>query len=99
MRQQCLTAVKQCCTVRAMDNQALLQAIAVCGTQAELARRIKATTAQVNEWTKGNRPVPPSRCEAIEKATGIKCEDIRSDLEWTRDKKGRVFWREKAKAA
>lgn len=79
-----------------MINQALLDAIAACGTQAELARRISATTAQVNEWKKGDRPIPPMRCEAIEIATAgvVTCEKLRPDVEWTRDANGRAFYRE-----
>ena len=80
-----------------MDNQALLQAIKICGSQAELARRIVAATPQVNEWTKGDRPIPPPRCEQIERATdgGVRCEDLRPDLDWTRDASGRAFYRER----
>lgn len=80
-----------------MENQALLQAIEICGSQAELARRIGATTPQVNEWTKGARPIPPTRCEQIEAATGgaTTCEDLRPDLMWTRDADGHAFYRER----
>lgn len=79
-----------------MDNQALLKAIESCGSQAELARRIVATTAQVNEWTKGARPVPPVRCESIERATNgaVTCEDLRPDLMWARVD-GHAFYRER----
>lgn len=65
-------------------------------TQAELARRIGATTAQVNEW-RGKRPIPAPRCEQIERATGgaITCEMLRPDLEWARID-GRIFWRDRS---
>lgn len=68
-------------------------------TQAELARRIVATTAQVNEWRK-KRPIPAERCAQIETATGgqITCETLRADLDWIRVN-GRVFYRERDKAA
>lgn len=79
-----------------MNRKALVDAIAACGSQAELARRIGATTAQVNEWTKGDRPIPPPRCEQIERATdgAVRCEDLRADLDWHRTPDGRVFYRE-----
>lgn len=79
-----------------MTNQALLKAIAACGTQAELARRIAATTAQIDQWKKGDRPIPAMRCESIEIASGgaVKCEDLRPDVEWTRGVDGRAFYRE-----
>ncbi|MCA9180769.1 MAG: helix-turn-helix domain-containing protein [Planctomycetales bacterium] len=80
-----------------MDNQALLKAIGECGSQAELARRIGVSTPQVNEWTKGQRPIPPTRCERIERATGgaVTCEELRPDLMWTRDQDGNAFYRER----
>lgn len=77
-----------------MNKQALMKAIEVCGSQAELARRIVATTAQVNEWTKGGRPVPALRCWPIEAATDgeVRCEELRPDLDWTRDAAGRPYY-------
>ncbi len=83
-----------------MDNQALLLAIKICGSQAELSRRIVAATQQVNEWTKGERPIPPARCEQIENATdgAVRCEDLRRDLDWIRVN-GRAFWRNKEQKA
>ena len=83
-----------------MDNQALLQAIEICGSQAELARRIVASTPQVNEWTRGERPIPPVRCEQIERATGgvVTSEQLRPALDWVRDSAGRAFYRERLAA-
>ena len=80
-----------------MDNQALLTAIKACGSQAELARRIGATTAQVNEWTKGDRPIPPPRCESIERPTNgaVTCNQLRPDLDWHRNAEGHAFYRER----
>lgn len=58
------------------------RAIAAAGSQAELARKINAFPQQVNEWRVDKRPIPPDRCPAIEAATGIPCEILRSDVEW-----------------
>lgn len=79
-----------------MMNKALLKAIAACDTQAELARRISASTAQVDQWKRGERPIPAMRCEEIEIASGraVTCEELRPDVEWTRDENGRAFYRE-----
>lgn len=76
-----------------MDNPALMKAIELCGSQAELARRLGAFTPQVNEWVKGGRPVPAHRCAAIEAATDglVTCEQLRPDLDWTRVN-GRPFY-------
>lgn len=48
---------------------ALSEAIAICGTQTELARRIggKVKTGHIYHWLR-NR-VPPERCHDIERAT------------------------------
>lgn len=42
---------------------------AVGGRQMELAKAINVSPQQLNQWVKGKRPIPPSRCMAIEKAT------------------------------
>ena len=61
----------------------LKRAIAVAGSQADLARRINVVQQVVNNWLRrGN--VPADYCPAIERATGgaVRCEDLRPDVDW-----------------
>lgn len=68
----------------------IVEAVKAAGGQAALGRIIGASKAQVNQWVHYNDPVPPARCPAIEAETGITCERLRPDVEWVRDKRGRV---------
>ena len=79
-----------------MKNIPLINAFEVCGSQAELARRLGATTPQVSEWAKGDRPIPLHRCEDIEAATdgAVTCEQLRPDVQWIRNGEGKAFYRE-----
>ena len=77
-------------SIRAMLNDVLLrvasaslqEAIAICGTQTELARRIggKVKTGHIYHWLR-NR-VPPERCADIERATEgrVTRHDLRPDV-------------------
>lgn len=38
-------------------------------TQAELAKRLKVSPSNVNQWVTNRRPIPIDKCYAIEKAT------------------------------
>jgi DNA-binding transcriptional regulator YdaS (Cro superfamily) len=68
----------------AMDKQALIQACKTVGGQAALARILAVKPPTVNQWIKGDRPVPADRCVDIEKATAgaVRCEDLRPDVDW-----------------
>lgn len=62
---------------------ALKHATEVCGSQAELARRLGIATQVVNNWARrGN--IPAEYCPSIEKATGgqVVCESLRPDVDW-----------------
>lgn len=60
----------------------LQQAIAICGSQSELARRLggKVRTGHIYHWLRSN--VPPERCAEIEVATAGKVtrEMLRPDV-------------------
>lgn len=60
------------------------QACAYVGGQAELARLLEVSPPTVNQWCKEIREVPPSRCLAIERATGgqVTRADLRPDDYW-----------------
>lgn len=45
------------------------RAAELCGSQAELAARIKAHPSLISQWVTGHRPVAPRHCIAIELAT------------------------------
>jgi DNA-binding transcriptional regulator YdaS (Cro superfamily) len=77
-----------------MDQSRFPEAIEKVGSQSELARLLGLRPQYVNNWI--TRGIPPKRCEAVEAATGIRCEELRPDFEWTRDEAGRPFYRAKA---
>lgn len=60
------------------------------GGQAALARLLDVSPQAVNQWVKGARPVPEKHCPAIEVASGIRCEELRGDVVWTRSATGDV---------
>lgn len=64
------------------------RAVQAIGTQAELARVLGVLPQHVNNWRQ--RGIPAARCPAIEAATGIRCEELRPDVNWTRDAAGVV---------
>jgi DNA-binding transcriptional regulator YdaS (Cro superfamily) len=61
-------------------------------TAAALARDTDASREAARHWLSGRQPIPLDRCPAIEAATAgkVRCEDLRADVDWTRDAKGRV---------
>lgn len=63
---------------------------AVGGQQTELARRISVKPQALSQWIQGVRPIPAQRCADIERETGVRCEELRPDLVWTRDQNGRI---------
>jgi DNA-binding transcriptional regulator YdaS (Cro superfamily) len=71
-----------------MSIENLHLAVKIAGGQAALARAIGRGIKQPHVWTWLNSPnpnqMPPAEyCPAIEKATGVKCEDLRPDIEWS----------------
>ena len=70
---------------------ALEQAIAaVGGKQTDLATALGLKSQAINQWVKGKRPVPAIHCPAIERAAGVRCEELRPDVTWTRNDRGEV---------
>lgn len=67
----------------------LESACRLAGSQTALAVLLQVKPPSVSEWLKRGR-APEDRCAAIESATGIRCEDLRPDIAWTRDTDGRV---------
>lgn len=49
--------------------EAIKRAVEIMGAQNRLADAVGVSKAFVNQWMKGDRPVPAERCRAIESAT------------------------------
>lgn len=58
------------------------RAVKAVGGQAALAAALGVSSSFVNQWVTGKRPVPPTRCRAIEAATNsvVTCEELRPDV-------------------
>lgn len=67
---------------------ALTRAIEVATGVGELASAIGVTQTAVSNWR--SRGVPLAQCPAIERATGIRCHELRPDVTWLRDSDGQV---------
>lgn len=61
---------------------AIERAVAAVGGQTNLAAAIGVTPSFVNQWVAGVRPVPATRCRAIEDATNgqVTCAELRPDV-------------------
>ncbi len=71
-----------------MSIESLQRAVTIAGGQAALARLIGRGIKQPHVWNWLNSPnpdeMPPAEyCPAIEKTTGVKCEELRPDIEWS----------------
>lgn len=64
------------------------RAIQIAGSQADLARALGVLPQHLTNWRK--RGIPADRCPDIERATGLRCEDLRPELHWNRDAAGAV---------
>jgi DNA-binding transcriptional regulator YdaS (Cro superfamily) len=63
-------------------SDAIVRATVVAGGQASLAVMLDVAPATVNQWVKKKRPIPADRCPDIEAFTGVRCEDLRPDVNW-----------------
>ena len=71
-----------------MSIEALQIAVEKAGGQTALATKIGRGIRQAHVWgwlnSKNPEEMPPAEyCPAIEKATGVRCEDLRPDIEWS----------------
>ncbi len=67
------------------------RAVKAAGGQTALARLIGCTQGLVWRYVNGLK-IPPERCMVIERATGVRCEEIRSDIPWTRNPDGSISY-------
>lgn len=65
-------------------SNAILRAADQLGGQASLARAMGVQPPTVNQWAKGDRPIPAERCPQIEALTSgkVRCEELRPDVNW-----------------
>ena len=63
-----------------MKDEPIYQAAKAVGGVSALARRLGRSPAVVQQWIK-NR-VPAEYCPAIEAVTGVRCEELRPDVQW-----------------
>jgi DNA-binding transcriptional regulator YdaS (Cro superfamily) len=66
------------------------RAAAAAGSSAALAQRLGVDPTLVHQWRHGRRPIAKHHCPAIEAATGVRCEELRPDLQWIRNEAGEV---------
>ncbi|MDD0817191.1 YdaS family helix-turn-helix protein [Curvibacter sp. HBC28] len=59
------------------------RAAKVVGSLAELARCLGVTRGAVNHWKLPGRTTPPEHCPKIERMTGVRCEELNPDIDWT----------------
>jgi DNA-binding transcriptional regulator YdaS (Cro superfamily) len=66
------------------------KAISICGSQAELARRMggKTRTGHIYYWLKNG--LSPEAAVLVETASGVPCEKLLPSVSWTRDEAGSV---------
>ena len=65
-----------------MSIEALQKAVKICGSQAELARRIGASARQVSNWVNREGRCAARFCVKVERATNFKvtCYELRPDI-------------------
>lgn len=63
------------------ESLALDEAIAKAGGVGALAARINVAASAPSMWKSRGR-VPAEHCPAIERETGVRCEQLRPDVEW-----------------
>lgn len=61
---------------------ALARAIETAGGAKALAELIGVSSSAPSMWKARGR-VPADHCPAIERATGVKCEELRPEVEWS----------------
>lgn len=67
-----------------MDTTYIKKAAALAGGTSALARAVQVSAPTVFQWISGERPIPLAHCPAIEINTGVRCEQLRPDVEWVR---------------
>lgn len=66
------------------ELEAINEAAALAGGQKALADAVGEHKSFINQLCKGLRPTPPAVAQKVETATGVTCERLREDVQWTR---------------
>lgn len=63
-------------------NPLIEKAIKACKTQKQLAKAVGVHQSFVSQWLNDERPVPPTKCRAIESATcgAVTAAELRPDV-------------------
>ena len=69
--------------------EALARAVKKAGGVGKLASLMGIGQSAVSNWI-ARKAVPEDKCAVIEALTGERCEDLRPDVDWTRDESGNV---------
>lgn len=59
------------------------RAISIAGSATRLAKSLGVSTQAVCFWRDGKRRIPAEQCPTIERETGVCCEDLRPDVDWS----------------
>ncbi len=62
-------------------EESLNAAAKAVGNQARLAELLDVSSSAIWQWKQSE--VPPEHCPAIEKMTGIRCENLNSTVDWS----------------
>lgn len=62
-------------------NEAIQRAFLAVGGPAALAKKLGRSRQSANQWRKNGPPV--ELCPDIEKLTGVRCEDLQPDVNWS----------------
>jgi len=65
---------------RNQSYEALREAARVAGSQAAVAALCGKKQPHFQQWLRSHKGVPAEYCMAIEKGTGVTCEQLRPDL-------------------
>ena len=63
--------------------KAIEKAIFIAGNATRLAKALGVSVQAVCFWRDGKRGIPAERCPDIERETGVPCEDLRPDVDWS----------------
>ncbi|MFM9926918.1 YdaS family helix-turn-helix protein [Variovorax sp. H27-G14] len=61
--------------------EAFLKAVEIAGSRLRLAELIGVASSTPGMWA-FRKKVPAEHCPAIERETGVRCEDLRPDVPW-----------------
>ncbi|WCM21405.1 helix-turn-helix domain-containing protein [Paraburkholderia bryophila] len=66
------------------SQEAVLKACEIMGSKSALARAVGVKPPTVQQWCNGERPIPPSKCIEIERATKreVRVEELAPDIDW-----------------